>query len=147
MSDISKKKKEIAWVKLQIPAAQAAPGAKIGQALGPHGVSGPQFVKEFNERTAKMEPGVVVPVIITIYRDKSFSFVVKTPPASVLIKKAIGVEIGSKKSNTEKVGTISKEKIMEIAKVKMPDLNAKTEMAAFKIIAGSARSMGVEVEK
>ncbi|WP_024653880.1 50S ribosomal protein L11 [Borrelia persica] len=144
---MSKKKKEVAWIKLQVPAAQAAPGAKIGQALGPHGVSGPQFVKEFNERTAKMEPGIVVPVIITVYSDKSFSFIVKTPPASILIKKAVGIETGSKKANTDKVGTISKEKVMEIARVKMPDLNAKTEQAAFKIIAGSARSMGVEVEK
>ncbi|BDU62931.1 50S ribosomal protein L11 [Candidatus Borrelia fainii] len=144
---MSKKKREVAWIKLQVPAAQAAPGAKIGQALGPHGVSGPQFVKEFNERTSKMEPGIIVPVIITVYVDKSFSFIVKTPPASVLIKKAVGIETGSKKSNTEKVGTISKEKLMEIARVKMPDLNAKTELAAFKIIAGSARSMGVEVEK
>ncbi|AHH13890.1 50S ribosomal protein L11 [Borrelia nietonii YOR] len=144
---MSKKKREVAWIKLQVPAAQAAPGAKIGQALGPHGVSGPQFVKEFNERTAKMEPGIVVPVIITVYSDKSFSFIVKTPPASILIKKAVGIETGSKKSNTEKVGTISKEKVMEIARVKMPDLNAKTELAAFNIIAGSARSMGVEVEK
>ncbi|UER67569.1 50S ribosomal protein L11 [Borrelia sp. BU AG58] len=144
---MSRKKKEVAWVKLQVPAVQAAPGAKIGQALGPHGVSGPQFVREFNERTARMEPGIVVPVIITVYSDKSFSFVVKTPPASVLIKKAIGIETGSRKSNTDKVGTISREKIAEIARVKMPDLNAKTEVAAFKIIAGSARSMGVEVEK
>ncbi|APR64859.1 50S ribosomal protein L11 [Borrelia anserina] len=144
---MSKKKRGIAWIKLQVPAAQAAPGAKIGQALGPHGVSGPQFVKEFNERTAKMEPGIVVPVIITVYSDKSFSFIVKTPPASVLIKRAVGIETGSKKSNTEKVGIISKEKVMEIARLKMPDLNAKTELAAFKIIAGSARSMGVEVEK
>ncbi|AWG42772.1 50S ribosomal protein L11 [Candidatus Borreliella tachyglossi] len=143
----SRKKKEVAWIKLQVPAAQAAPGAKIGQALGPHGVSGPQFVKEFNEKTAKMEPGIVVPVIITVYSDKSFSFIVKSPPASVLIKKAVGIETGSKKSNTDKVGTISKEKLIEIARVKMPDLNAKTEFAAFKIIAGSARSMGVEVEK
>ncbi|WP_445435962.1 50S ribosomal protein L11 [Candidatus Borreliella tachyglossi] len=143
----SRKKKEVAWIKLQVPAAQAAPGAKIGQALGPHGVSGPQFVKEFNEETAKMEPGIVVPVIITVYSDKSFSFIVKSPPASVLIKKAVGIETGSKKSNTDKVGTISKEKLIEIARVKMPDLNAKTEFAAFKIIAGSARSMGVEVEK
>ncbi|AHH03375.1 LSU ribosomal protein L11P [Borrelia nietonii YOR] len=94
-----------------------------------------------------MEPGIVVPVIITVYSDKSFSFIVKTPPASILIKKAVGIETGSKKSNTEKVGTISKEKVMEIARVKMPDLNAKTELAAFNIIAGSARSMGVEVEK
>ncbi|QMU99175.1 50S ribosomal protein L11 [Borrelia sp. A-FGy1] len=144
---MSKKKKEIAWVKLQVPAGQAVPGAKIGQALGPHGVNGPQFVKEFNERTAKMESGIVVPVIITVYSDKSFSFIVKTPPASVLIKKAIGIETGSKRSNTDKVGTISKEKLAEIAKAKMPDLNAKTELAAFKIVAGSARSMGVEVEK
>ncbi|AAX16902.1 50S ribosomal protein L11 [Borrelia hermsii] len=144
---MSKKKREVAWIKLQVPAAQAAPGAKIGQALGPHGVSGPQFVKEFNERTAKMEPGIVVPVIITVYSDKSFSFIIKTPPASILIKKAVGIETGSKKSNTEKVGTISKEKVMEIARIKMPDLNAKTELAAFNIIAGSARSMGVEVEK
>ncbi|WKD00735.1 50S ribosomal protein L11 [Borreliella americana] len=141
------KKKAISWIKLQVPAAQAAPGAKIGQALGPHGVSGPQFVKEFNERTSKMDPGIVVPVIITVYSDKSFSFIVKTPPASILIKKAIGIESGSKKSNTDKVGTISKEKLMEIARIKMPDLNAKSESAAFKIIAGSARSMGVEVEK
>ncbi len=89
----------------------------------------------------------MVPVIITVYSDKSFSFIVKTPPASILIKKAIGIESGSKKSNTDKVGTISKEKLMEIVRIKMPDLNAKSESAAFKIISGSARSMGVEVEK
>jgi large subunit ribosomal protein L11 len=114
--------------------------------LGPHGVSAPQFVQQFNERTKSMEPGLVIPVVITVFVDKSFTFILKTPPASVLIKKAIGLEKGSGESHKTKVGKIPKAKLAEIAKLKMVDLSANDIDAAMKIIAGTARSMGVEVE-
>jgi large subunit ribosomal protein L11 len=141
------KKKITAMVKLQCPAGKATPAPPVGPALGPHGVSAPQFVQQFNDRTKNMEVGLIIPAIITIYSDKSFTFILKTPPASVLIKKAAGIEKGSAESHKVKVGTISKIKIEEIAKLKMPDLNANDLDAAKKIIAGTARSMGVEVEK
>jgi large subunit ribosomal protein L11 len=141
------KKKVQAMVKLQCPAGKATPAPPVGPALGPHGVSAPQFVQQFNDRTKNMEPGLIIPAIITIYSDKTFTFILKTPPASVLIKKASGVAKGSPESHKTKVGTISKAKIKEIATLKMPDLNANDIDAAMSIIAGTARSMGIEVEK
>jgi large subunit ribosomal protein L11 len=141
------KKKITALIKLQCPAGKATPAPPVGPALGPHGVSAPQFVQQFNDRTKSMEAGLIIPVIITVYQDKSFTFILKTPPASVLIKKAIGLEKGSPESHKTKVGKISKAKIEEIAKLKTPDLSAIDLPGACKIIAGTARSMGVEVEK
>jgi len=141
------KKKVAAMVKLQCPAGKATPAPPVGPALGPHGVSAPQFVQQFNDRTKNMEPGLIIPAVITIYVDKTFTFELKTPPASVLIKKGAGIEKGSPESHKTKVGKISKAKILEIAKLKMPDLNANDIDAASRIIAGTARSMGVEVER
>jgi large subunit ribosomal protein L11 len=141
------KKKVAAFIKLQCPAGKATPAPPVGPALGPHGVSAPQFVQQFNDKTKTMEPGLIIPVVITVYADKSFSFILKTPPASVLIKKAINLDKGSKESHKTKVGTIPKAKLEEIAKTKMPDLSANDLAGAMKIIAGTARSMGVEVEK
>lgn len=140
------KKKVVTQIKLQCPAGKATPAPPVGPALGPHGVSAPQFVQQFNDRTKSMEAGLVIPVIITVYSDKSFTFVLKTPPASVLIKKACKIEKGSSTSVTKKVGKLSKVALEEIAKTKMPDINANDIEAAKKIIAGTARSMGVEVE-
>ena len=133
-------------VKLQVPAQKATPAPPVGPALGPHGVSAPQFVQQFNDRTKKMEAGIMIPVVITVYQDKSFTFITKTPPAAVLIKKACGLEKGSSEPNKEKVATITKAQLAEIAKTKMPDLNANDIEAGIKIIAGTARSMGVIVE-
>jgi large subunit ribosomal protein L11 len=141
------KKKVAAFIKLQCPAGKATPAPPVGPALGPHGVSAPQFVQQFNDRTKTMEPGLIIPVVITVYVDKSFTFILKTPPASVLIKKAIGLEKGSAESHKTKVGVIPKAKLQEIAKMKMADLSANDVDAAMRIIAGTARSMGVEVEK
>ncbi|MDR2485974.1 MAG: 50S ribosomal protein L11 [Treponema sp.] len=141
------KKKVVAIVKLQCPAGKATPAPPVGPALGPHGVSAPQFVQQFNDRTKTMEAGLVIPVVITVYADKSFTFILKTPPAAVLIKKATGIEKGSNESHKTKVGKLSKSKLEEIAKLKMPDLSANDVAGAMKIIAGTARSMGVEVEK
>ncbi|MDR0550727.1 MAG: 50S ribosomal protein L11 [Spirochaetaceae bacterium] len=141
------KKKVAAYIKLQCPAGSATPAPPVGPALGPHGVSAPQFVQQFNDRTKTMEKGLVIPVVITVYQDKSFSFVLKTPPAAVLIKKAVGLEKGSAQPHKVKVGKISKAKLEEIAKLKMPDLSAVDLEGAVKIIAGTARSMGVEAEK
>ena len=140
------KKKVTAVVKLQCPAGSATPAPPVGPALGPHGVSAPKFVQEFNERTKNMEKGLVIPVVITVYQDKSYTFILKTPPAAVLIKKAAGVEKGSGNPLRTKVGKLSKASLEEIAKQKLPDLNANDVEAAKKIIAGTARSMGVEVE-
>lgn len=140
------KKKITAVVKLQCPAGSATPAPPVGPALGPHGVSAPEFVKQFNDRTSKMEKGLVIPCVITVYGDRSFTFVLKTPPASVLIKKAISLSKGSAKSHVEKVGKITKMQIEEIAKLKAPDLNAVDLDGGMKIIAGTARSMGVVVE-
>jgi large subunit ribosomal protein L11 len=139
------KKKIAAFVKLQCPAGKATPAPPVGPALGPHGVSAPQFVQQFNDRTKTMEQGLIIPVVITIYADKTFTFILKTPPASVLIKKAIGLEKGSKESHKVKVGKIPRAKLEEIAKLKMADLSANDLEGAVKIIAGTARSMGVEV--
>jgi large subunit ribosomal protein L11 len=140
------KKKITAIVKLQCPAGKATPAPPVGPALGPHGVSAPMFCQQFNERTKTMEPGLVIPAIITIYQDKTFTFILKTPPASVLIKKACGIEKGSSLPQKDKVAKLSKAKLEAIAKQKLPDLNANDLEAAERIIAGTARSMGVEVE-
>jgi len=141
------KKRVVAYVKLQCPAGKATPAPPVGPALGPHGVSAPQFVQQFNDRTKSMEPGLIIPVVITIYADKSFTFILKTPPAAVLIKKAMGLESGSATPHKVKVGKIPRAKLEEIAKVKFPDLTANDIDAAMRIIGGTARSMGVEVEK
>ncbi|MDA3833840.1 MAG: 50S ribosomal protein L11 [Spirochaetales bacterium] len=140
------KKKVTAVVKLQVPAQKATPAPPVGPALGPHGVSAPQFVQQFNDRTKNIEAGLTVPVVITVYQDRSFTFIVKTPPAAVLIKKTCGVAKGSGEPNKVKVATITKDQLREIAELKMPDLNANDIDAAMKIIAGTARSMGVRVE-
>ncbi len=141
------KKKVSAIIKLQCPAQKATPAPPIGPALGPHGVSAPKFVQEFNDKTKNYEPGLILPVIITVYADKSFSFVLKTPPAAVLIKKALGITSGSGTPNKTKVGKLTQDQLTEIAKTKLEDLNANDLEAAKKIIAGTARSMGVEVER
>jgi large subunit ribosomal protein L11 len=141
------KKKVAAFIKLQCPAGKATPAPPVGPALGPHGVSAPQFVQQFNDRTKSMESGLTIPVVITVYADKSFTFILKTPPASVLIKKAISLEKGSPESHKTKVGKIPRAKLEEIARMKMADLSANDVDAAVKIIAGTARSMGVEVEQ
>ena len=138
-------KKVTAIVKLQLPAGKATPGPPVGSTLGPHGINLPGFVKEFNDKTAD-KIGLVIPVVMTIYNDRSFSFITKTPPAPVLIKKACGIESGSAKPNKDKVATITKAQIKEIAELKMPDLNAASLEAAMSMIAGTARSMGVKVE-
>jgi len=139
-------KKVEGYIKLQIPAAKATPAPPVGPALGQHGVNIVQFTKEFNAKTAGQE-GMIIPVVITVYKDKSFSFITKTPPAPVLIKKACNIQSGSGVPNKTKVATISKDKIREIAETKMPDLNAATIEAAMSMIAGTARSMGVTVEE
>ena len=140
------KKKVTAVIKLQCPAQKATPAPPIGPALGPHGVSAPQFVQQFNDKTKGYEPGLILPVIITVYADKSFSFILKTPPAAVLIKKALGLQSGSGTPNKTKVGKLTQAQLTEIATTKLPDLNAFDIEAAKKIVAGTARSMGVEVE-
>jgi large subunit ribosomal protein L11 len=132
-------------VKLQIPAGQANPAPPVGPALGQQGVNIMAFCKEFNAAT-KGQEGLVIPVVITVYKDKTFSFVLKSPPASILLKKAAGIATGSKEPNREKVGKITRKQILEIVKLKAKDLNAKNEDAACRIIAGTARSMGIEVE-
>ncbi len=131
-------------IKLQIPAGKATPAPPVGPALGQHGVNIAMFTKEFNERT-KNDAGLIVPVVITVYADRSFTFVTKTPPAAVLIKKACGIETASGEPNKKKVAKITKEQIQKIAEQKMPDLNAASVEAAASMIAGTARSMGVEV--
>ena len=136
--------KVVGYIKLQIPAGKATPAPPVGPALGQHGVNIMAFTKEFNERT-KNDAGMIIPVIITVYADRSFTFVTKTPPAAVLIKKAINLESGSGVPNKTKVGKITKEQVRKIAETKMPDLNAATVEAAMSMVAGTARSMGVEV--
>ncbi|MBP5405254.1 MAG: 50S ribosomal protein L11 [Clostridia bacterium] len=138
-------KKVTAVVKLQLPAGKATPGPPVGSTLGPHGINLPGFVKEFNDKTAS-QIGLVIPVVMTIYNDRSFSFITKTPPAPVLIKKACGIESGSAKPNKEKVAKLTKAQVKEIAEIKMPDLNAASLEAAMSMIAGTARSMGITVE-
>jgi len=139
-------KKVVGIIKLQVPAGKANPSPPIGPALGQRGLNIMEFCKAFNAQTQKMEPGLPVPVVITAYQDKSFSFVMKTPPASVLIAKAAKIEKGSGRPNSEKVGKITRAQAEEIAKAKMPDLTAADLNAAVRTIAGSARSMGVDVE-
>ena len=138
-------KKITGYVKLQINAGKATPAPPVGPALGAHGVNIMGFCKEFNERT-KNQVGLVIPVVITVYADRSFTFITKTPPAPVLIKKAAGIESGSAKPNKTKVATLTKEQVRKIAETKMPDLNAATLETAMSMIAGTARSMGVTVE-
>ena len=140
------KTKEItALIKLQCPAGAANPAPPVGPALGQHGVNIMEFCKQFNERTRDQQ-GLTIPVVITVYKDRSFTFIMKTPPATVLLKKAAGIEKGSGTPNTNKVGKVTRKQLEEIAKVKARDLNAADLEAAVKIIAGSARSMGLEVE-
>lgn len=138
-------KKATGFVKLQIPAGKANPAPPVGTALGPQGINIMAFCKEFNARTQK-QAGDILPVVITVFKDKSFTFITKQPPSSSMIKKAINIASGSKEPNKTKVGKLSKKQLQDIAKAKMPDLNARTEEAAMKIIAGTARQMGVEVE-
>ena len=138
-------KKVTGYIKLQIPAGKATPAPPVGPALGQHGVNIMAFTKEFNERT-KNDVGMIIPVVITVYADRSFTFVTKTPPASVLIKKECKIESGSGVPNKTKVATISKDKVKEIAEMKMPDLNAASLESAMSMIAGTARSMGIVVE-
>lgn len=137
-------KEVIAQIKLQIPAGQANPAPPVGPALGQHAVNIMEFCKAFNEKTAK-EQGMIIPVILTVYKDRSFNFITKTPPAAVLIKKALNLEKGSGEPNKEKVGEISKKQIEEIAKIKLKDLNARTLEHAAKIIEGTAKNMGVKI--
>ena len=139
-------KKVTAVIKLQCPAGAATPAPPIGPALGPHGVSAPTFVQQFTDRTKNMEKGLTIPVIITVYQDRSFTFVLKTPPAAVLIKKALGLAKGAGNPLRDKVGKLTQAQLTEIATQKMPDVNANDIEAAKKIVAGTARSMGVEVE-
>ena len=139
-------KKVQALVKLQIPAGKATPAPPVGTALGPHGVNIMQFTKEFNAKTAD-QAGLIIPVVLTVYQDRSFTFITKTPPVPVLIKKKLGIESGSKVPNKTKVGNLTKEQVREIAEVKMPDLNAAPIEAAISMVKGTARSMGITVEE
>jgi len=137
-------KKVIGTVKLQIPAGQATSAPPVGPALGPYGIDIGGFCKQFNAKT-KGDPGMIIPVVLTIYQDRTFSFITKTPPASVLLKKAAGLAKGSSIPNRDKVGTVTRAQLLEIVKLKAPDLNAADDEAAMKLIAGTARSMGIEV--
>ncbi len=139
-------KKVQAYIKLQVPASKATPAPPIGPALGQHGVNIPGFCKEFNDRTAK-ENGMIIPVVITVYTDRTFSFITKTPPAPVLIKKELNLQKASGRPNRDKVGQLTKEQVRKIATIKMPDLNAGIIEAAMSMVAGTARSMGVTVEE
>jgi large subunit ribosomal protein L11 len=139
-------KKVTAYIKLQVPAGAANPSPPVGPALGQHGLNIMEFCKQFNAQTQKLEKGLPTPVIITAFSDKSFTFIMKTPPASVLIKKALGLESGSAVANKNKVGKLTRKQLEDIAKIKMPDLNCYDLDSAVKIIAGSARQMGVETE-
>jgi large subunit ribosomal protein L11 len=137
-------KKVTGMIKLQIPAGQANPAPPVGPALGQQGVNIMAFCKEFNAAT-KGEAGMVIPVVITVYADKSFTFITKSPPASILLKKAAGIASGSKQPNKDKVGKVTKKQVMDIVKIKLKDMNATNEEAAFRVVAGTARSMGIEV--
>jgi len=138
-------KKVIGQIKLQIPAGKATPAPPVGPALGQYGVNIVQFTKEFNARTAD-QAGLIIPVVITVYADRSFSFITKTPPAAVLLKRAAGIEKGSGEPNVQKVGTVTREQIREIAQLKMPDLNAVDLEGAMRMIEGTARSMGITIK-
>ena len=137
-------KKITGMIKLQIPAGQPNPAPPVGPALGQHGVYIMAFCKEFNAKT-KDQPGMIIPVVITVFQDKSFTFITKSPPASSLLKKAAGITAGSKEPNKEKVGKVTRKQVLDIVKIKMKDLNATSEEAAFRVVAGTARSMGIEV--
>jgi len=137
-------KKKVAEIKLQIPAGQANPAPPVGPALGQHGVNIMGFCKEFNAKT-KDQAGLIIPVVISVFQDKSFTFILKSPPASVLLKKAAGVASGAKEPNKEKVGKVTRKQVMEIIKIKQSDMNSSSDEAAFRIIAGTARSMGIEI--
>ena len=137
-------KKVVGQIKLQIPGGQANPAPPVGPALGQQGVNIMAFCKEFNAAT-KTDAGMIIPVVITVYQDKSFTFITKSPPASVLLKKAAGIATGAKEPNKEKVGKVTKKQVMDIVKLKLKDLNATNEEAAFRIVAGTARSMGIEI--
>lgn len=139
-------KKVVGMIKLQLPAGKATPAPPVGPALGQHGVNIMGFCKEFNAKTAQ-QAGLIIPVVISVYQDRSFSFILKTPPAAVLLKKAAGIESGSGVPNKTKVAKVSKAKVREIAELKMPDLNAGSVEAAMSMVAGTARSMGIEVEE
>ena len=139
-------KKVTGYIKLQIPAGKATPAPPVGPALGQHGVNIVEFTKQFNARTADQD-GMIIPVVITVFSDRSFTFITKTPPAAVLVKKACGLKSGSGVPNKNKVATITKAQLEEIAKIKMPDLNAASVEAAMSMIAGTCRSMGVKVEE
>lgn len=139
-------KKVQAYIKLQVKAQEANPSPPVGPALGQHGVNIMEFCKAFNAQTQSVEKGLPVPVVITVYSDRSFTFIMKTPPASILLKKAAGIQSGSGRPNTEKVGTVTRDQLEEIAKAKEPDLTAASLDAAVRTIAGSARSMGLNVE-
>ena len=139
-------KKIAAYIKLQVPAGDAKPSPPVGPALGQRGVNIMEFCKAFNAKTQDVEKGLPLPVVITVYSDRSFTFITKTPPASILLKKAVGIKSGSSTPNTKKVGTVTREQLEEIAKTKMEDLNAANLEAAVKTIAGSARSMGLNIE-
>jgi large subunit ribosomal protein L11 len=139
-------KKIQAYIKLQVKAQEANPSPPVGPALGQHGVNIMEFCKAFNAQTQSVEKGLPIPVVITVYSDRSFTFIMKTPPASILLKKAAGIQSGSGRPNTEKVGTVTRAQLEEIAKTKEPDLTAADLDAAVRTIAGSARSMGIEVE-
>ena len=139
-------KKLQAVVKLQLPAGKATPGPPVGSSLGPHGINIPGFTKEFNEKT-RDEEGMIIPVVISIYSDRSFTFIMKTPPAPVLIKKELGLQFGSAKPNKDKVGKLTMAQVEKIAKIKLPDLNAGSLEAAISMVKGTARSMGVTVEE
>lgn len=138
-------KKVVGVIKLQIPAGKATPAPPVGPALGQHGVNIMGFCKEFNEKTAK-QAGLIIPVVITVYQDRSFTFITKTPPAAVLLKKAAGIDKASGKPNVEKVAKVTKQQVQEIAELKMPDLNAASLEAAISMIEGTAKSMGIVVE-
>jgi len=140
-------KKIQAYIKLQVKAGEANPSPPVGPALGQHGVNIMEFCKAFNARTQELEKGLPTPVVITVYSDRSFTFVTKTPPASILLKKAVGISSGSATPNTNKVGKVTRAQLEEIAKTKMPDLTAADLDAAVRSVAGSARSMGLEVEE
>ena len=137
-------KKVIGQIKLQLPAGKANPSPPVGPALGQHGVNIMGFCKEFNAAT-KGDAGLVIPVVITVYQDKSFTFITKSPPASVLLKKAAGITAGSKVPNKEKVGKVTRKQVMDIVKMKKSDMNATSDEAAFRVVSGTARSMGIEV--
>lgn len=138
-------KEVVAKVKLQIVAAQASPAPPVGPALAPHGVNLMDFVRQFNDRTKNLEEGTIVPVVVTVYKDRSFNFIIKTPPASFLLKKAAGIAKGSSAPNKDKVGKVTRKQIEEIARIKLPDLNTDDLEAAIRSIEGTAKNMGLEI--